>query len=245
VQPGKRSGFIRTIALAGVIGTCLAATACGGGGGDPLANTSAKTIVTDAVNNLKAASTATMKGTITESGQDMAVDLGYKNGTGCSGTVTLNGKGTLTLVVIGTTAYMKMDDAFLQAVAGSEASAAIALINGRYIEASTSDSNVSSFSSLCNLDSLSSSFAQSDADNFKKGAVTTLNGQQVVPVTDESQGGTMYVTNTSSPQVVEITSSGGNNTSGSTGTLTFDIGAPVTLTAPPSSEVIDGSSIGF
>ncbi len=242
----NRSGYVRVIAITGIAGICLAATACSSGGGDPLANTSAKTIVTEAVNNLKAASTVTMKGTIVQSGTDMTVDLGYKGSSGCTGTIALKGKGSLTLVVIGSKAYLKMDNAFLQAVAGSEAATAIAVLDGRYVEASTSDSNVSSFASLCNLTSLSSSFAQADSDTFKKGTVRTLNGQQVVPIEDDTSGGTMYVTDTSSPQVVEITSAGGSGgSSDSTGSLTFNVGAPVTLTAPPSNEVISGSTIGF
>jgi hypothetical protein len=243
VQSRNYAGYVRSIAAAGVAAACLAAAACGSGGGDPLANTPAKTIVTEAFDNLKAAPSVTMVGTITQSGTNMNVNLGYKKGTGCTGTISLGSKGTLTLVVVGSTAYLKMDDTFLKAVAGSEASAAIALIDGRYLKAATSDSNVASFANLCNLNSLVSSLNSSNSDTFTKGTVTTLNGQQVLPITDKTHGGTLYVTDTSSPQVVQISNTSGS--SGATGKLVFDVGATVNPTAPPANQTIDGSSLGF
>src|SRR5215472_16472717 len=53
-------------ALAGVCVTGMAVAACGGGG-DPLANMSAKQVLTQAENNLKAAPTFGLSGSINES----------------------------------------------------------------------------------------------------------------------------------------------------------------------------------
>jgi hypothetical protein len=74
-----------------------------------------------------------------------------------------------------------------------------------------------------------------------KGKVTTVNGQQALPLTDTSKGGTLYVTDTATPQVLQIV----NTKAGNSGKITFNVGAPVTVTAPPASQTIDGSPYGF
>ena len=47
----------------------------------------------------------------------------------------------------------------------------------------------------------------------------------------------------STPQIVRITNTTGQG--GSTGQIKFDVGKQVTLTPPPASQTIDGSSLGF
>jgi hypothetical protein len=235
VQQYKRG--VAATAVACVTG--LAVAACGGSGGDPLADMSAKQVVTKAVSNLKAAPTFGLSGRITEPGGDLTLHLDYKRGTGCKGTIAQAGKGSFTLVVIGTTAWMKADDAFWRAYAGSDASQAIALLSGRYLKGSTTNANVASLTQLCDVNTLTSQLSL--PTDVVKGKVTTLGGQQVVPLTDKAKGGTLYVTDTSSPQIVEVV----NTTAGNSGKITFTVGNPVTLTAPPASESIDGSSFGF
>lgn len=237
----KGLGHFRVIALAGAGAACLALAACSSSGGDPLAHLSGKQIVTEAVGNLKNAASFTMKGTVQQSGSDVTFNLGYKNGSGCEGTVGEGGKGSLAIVVIGTTAYIKLDDAFIKSVAGSQASAALAVLSGKYVTGSTSNSNVSSITSVCDVNSLTSAFTK--PTDISKGKITTLDGKQVVPLTDKVKGGTAYVTDTSHPELVEIKNSTGKG--GSTGVIKFDVGAPVKLTVPPSSQVINGSSFGF
>lgn len=235
----KGLGQFRVIALAGAGAACLAVAACSSGG-DPLASMSAKQIATEAVSNLKAAPSFTMTGTVLQSGTTMSLDLGFKKGSGCEGTVGLGSKGSVSIVVIGKTAYIKMDDTFIKSVAGSQASAALLLLHGRWVEGTTSNSNVSSITSSCNVNSMTSSFTPADVT---KGKVTTLAGKRVVPLTDKAKGGTAYVTDTSRPEFVEIANPTGQG--GSSGTIKFNVGAPVKLTVPPASAVINGSSIGF
>lgn len=236
----KGLGQFRVIALAGAGAACLAVAACSSGG-DPLASMSAKQIATEAVSNLKAAPSFTMTGTVLQSGTTMSLDLGFKKGSGCEGTVGLGSKGSVTIVVIGKTAYIKMDDTFIKSMAGSQASAALLLLHGRWVEGTTSNSNVSSITSACNVNSMTtSSFTPADVT---KGKVTTLAGKRVVPLTDKAKGGTAYVTDTSRPEFVEVTNPAGQ--AGSSGTIKINVGAAVKLTVPPASEVINGSSIGL
>ena len=103
----------------------------------------------------------------------------------------------------------------------------------------SSNSNVASLTGLCNVNTLTSELLQ--PTSVVKGKVVTRDGQQALPLTDTSKGGTLYVTDTATPQVLEIV----NTTAGKSGTITFDVGAPVTLTAPPASQTLDGSQFGF
>ena len=243
INPGH-TGRRAALTLAAITAASLAAAGCGGGGGsgsDPLSGMSGKQVVAKAVADLQAAKSFTMKGDVNQSGQKLGIDLGYLKGKGCSGTVSEGDKGSITLVVIGTTAWVKPSDEFLKSTAGSQASAAIALLNGRYLKGSTSDSTVASLTTVCDVNQMTSSFTQTGT--LVKGKVTTVGGQQVLPITDKTKGGTMNVTNTATPQIVSITNATG--TGGSTGQLAFNVGAPVTLTPPPASQSVDGSSLGF
>jgi hypothetical protein len=240
VVPGRRAALALTAAAA----SCLAAVGCGAGGGggaDPLAGTPAKQVVAKAVADLRAASSFTMKGSINQSGETIGIDLGYLAGKGCAGTVSEGDKGSFVLVVIGSTAWIKPSAKFLKSTAGSQASAAIALLNGRYLKGSTSDSAVASLTTVCDVNGMTSSFTQTGT--LIKDKVTTLGGQQVLPITDKTKGGTMDVTDSATPQVVQITNATGQG--GSTGQLKFDVGKQVTLTAPSASQTISGAPFGF
>ncbi len=237
------------LALTAAAAACLAVAGCGGGSSsstssapaNPLATLTAKQIVAKSVADLRAAKSFTMVGSVTESGQTESLNLGYLNGKGCAGTVTEGTQGSVAIVVIGTTAWIKPDNKFFQSTAGSQASAAIALLNGRYLKGTTSNANVKSLTSVCDVTSLTSAFTATGT--LVKGKVTTLNGQQVITVTDSAKGGTLYATNTATPQLVQIVNTKG--TGGDTGQIKFNVGAKVTLTPPPASQTVDGAAFGF
>src|SRR5579863_7683592 len=110
-------------ALAAVGASCLTVAACGasnsaaasGGSSastsasntpDPLASLSANKIATEAITNLKAASSLTIGGSLVDSGQPYTVSLGIKPGKGCDGSVGMGSRGSFKLIVIGKTAYL-------------------------------------------------------------------------------------------------------------------------------------------
>jgi hypothetical protein len=236
------------LALTAAAAACLALAGCGGGSSstssapaNPLATLTAKQIVTKSVADLRAAKSFTMVGSVTGSGQTESLNLGYLNGKGCAGTVTEGTQGSVAIVVIGTTAWIKPDNKFFESTAGSQASAAIALLNGRYLKGTTSNANVKSLTSVCDVTSLTSAFTATGT--LVKGKVTTLNGQQVITVTDSAKGGTLYATNTATPQLVQIVNTKGEG--GDTGRIKFNVGAKVTLTPPPASQTVDGAAFGF
>ena len=233
------------LVLAGACATaCLAAAGCSSSGSsngssDPLGGMSAKQVLNKAVADLKAAPSFKISGNISQTNGAYSLHLGYLRDKGCEGMVAQQGKGSIAMIVIGDKAWVKPDDMFIKSVAGSQASVVIAQIGGKYLSGSTSNSNVASLTGLCNVNTLSSQLLQ--PTSVVKGKVVTRNGQQALPLTDTSKGGTLYVTDTATPQVLEIV----NTTAGKSGTITFNVGAPVTLSAPPASQTLDGSQFGF
>ena len=251
-----RPSFVRIAAVAAVGASCLAAAACGGitassvsavhgasATPDPLASLTGYKVATEAVADLKAASSLTMVGTASQSGQSVTLDLGLKPGHGCTGTVQEGTEGTIKLVVIGTTVYFNPDTKFWKSTLGSEASTVTALVNGRYIKTSTASKGMASFASLCDLSHTMTSNALKPGEQVTKGAFTTLGGVRVLPLKASAEDNVVYVTDTSKPEIVEVFAPKG--APDGSGKLTFSVGAPVTLTAPPASQVIDGSAIGM
>lgn len=245
MRAGRRAALAMTAAAA----ACLAVAGCGGssggggggGGSDPLSGMSAKQVVAKAVSDLKSASSFTMTGQINQSGGTLDVNLGFVKGKGCAGTVSRGDKGSIAIVVIGNTAWMKPSDKFLRSTAGSQAATVIALLKGRYLKGTTSDSTVASLTTVCNVNQMSKGFTKTGP--LTKGKVTTVGGAQVLPITDKTKGGTLDVTDSATPQIVQITNNRGHG--GSTGQIKFDVGKQVTLTAPPASQTVNGSSLGF
>ena len=102
---------------------------------------------------------------------------------------------------------------------------------------------MASFASLCDLSHTMTSNALKAGESVTKGAFTTLGGVRVLPLKGSSGRNVVYVTDTSKPEIVEVFAPKG--APDGSGKLTFSIGAPVTLTAPPASQVLDGSAIGM
>lgn len=236
-----RPTCVRVAAVAAASAWCLAAVACGSGSSDPLANASAKTVATEAIANTKAASSLMISGGVTQSGTTYSINLGIKGSQGCTGTIGEGSKGSVKLITIGKTVYMAPDNTFWKANMGSEASPAAALLAGKYLKFAATDSGVSAIADMCDVSKLFDS--QTTPGNVTKEKVTTLGGVQVLPLKDSSDGSVAYVTDTGKPEIVEITAP--KNAKDGSGKITVTIGAPVTLTAPPASQVIDASKFGM
>ncbi len=136
----RMSGLRLAVAAAGAAAAGLAAAGCASGTSSgtatassgstagPLAGLSGKQVLARAVGNLKATSSFTVSGTVTQAATAITVDLGFRPGHGCKGTIAASGKGGLTMVVIGTTAWVKPSDAYWKSVAGKQAGQAIATL---------------------------------------------------------------------------------------------------------------------
>jgi hypothetical protein len=227
---------ISCLATAAQAGT----VASGSTGRDPLAGLSASKVSAEALANLKAAPSLKMAGTLYDSGAKYTLSLGIKPGRGCTGTLGTGGKGSFKLIVIGRTVYFNPDVKFWESAAGKNAAAIIKLVHGRYIKTSTSDKDMATVATVCDISNAIASVKVTGA--AAKGALTTVGGIRVLPLR-YSGGSVMDVTDTSKPEAVAI--GGPKGTATGDGTLTFSVGARVTLTAPPASQVINGSTLGI
>jgi hypothetical protein len=232
--------------------SCLALAACGSAASsagtpsattaaDPPASLSAKQVAAKVIADADAASSLTLAGSITQSSGTETVDMAVKPGKGCSGTLGAAGHGSFKLTKIGDTIYLNPDKQFWESNGGANAAQVINLVNGKYLKVSASDKTMGSLATICDMGDMFSTDGK--ADTLKKGKVTTLDGTRVLALNDASEGTVSYVTDTSKPRLLEMTApKGAKNGSGK---ITVTYGAPVTLTAPPASQVLDGAQLGL
>ena len=228
--------------------TIMSVTACGSSSSSTsaLAGLTADQIVQKSVADLKAASSVRITGKVVSSGQAIAVDL-TDAAQGCQGTIGLAAgatstssavSGTASIVEVDSTVYMKLDESFFKS-AGLPASD-FADVDGKYIKL-TSTSDLASFAQLCNPSTLAGAFAKEDT-GFVKAGIATINGQPALGFKQpkNASNGTVYVSQSATPQILRIAGPANE------GTIDFsDYNAHATITAPPASEVVDGSKFGL
>jgi hypothetical protein len=221
------------LTVGGGIGMAHAATAP-----DPLKNWSVAHIEATSIANAEAAPSLTLSGSFRQSGQAVALNLGIKKGQGCNATIAGSKTGTMKMIVIGKTVYLYLDKKFWTNAAGSSGAAIYAQINGRYLKVSSA-SLAKSLAAVCNLQG--NITESSSKITVSRGIVTTLDGVRVLQLKN-SDGSDVYVTDSSKPEIVEITATKGSNGAGA---LRLKVGARVTLAAPPASDVVNGAKYGF
>ena len=231
----------RNALVAGVIGVAMLAgtAACGGGGGGgsagPLAGLTGDQIANKTVADLKAASSVHFAGTIAESGSTYIVNM-TAGTTNCTGTLGIQGKGSFALLKTGQTIWIKPDNQFW--TSNGATSAVLQVVGGKWIQSTTSDSNLTSVSELCSPAQLADSFG-SKLNEVAKGATTTIDGQSALQLKDLKDSNSAYVTVSAAPEFLRLNG-------GSSGQLDFsDYNATVNVSAPPTSQTLQGSKIGF
>jgi hypothetical protein len=205
---------------------------------DPLKNWSVAHIEATSIANTEAASSLTLSGSFKQSGQSVALSIGIKKGQGCTATTVESKTGTMKMIVIGKTVYLYLDKKFWTSVGGANGAAIYAEINGRYMKVSSS-SLAKSLTPVCDLQG---DLTESNSKvTVTRGKVTTLDGVRVLQLKN-SDGSDVYVTDSSRPEIFEITATKGSD---GVGTLKVNVGARVTLAAPPASDVVNGAKYGF
>jgi hypothetical protein len=241
------SGRRRLVSMAatGALGACcLSAVGCGGDSAtpDPLANQPAATVMAEAVANLKAASSVTVNSAGIASGVYISGHMQVDRGKGCMGTTmvenVLSAWSSVTYVTVGKTIYFKPDDLMWEGLAGSGAATIAQKVSGRYVQDPVSDRNLGGIGN-CVVGGWYTSAA-----SFTKGQVTMLNGVRALSLKDSS-GDEVYVTDTSTPEVVQFDLAPVPGTTDPANEATYTIGAPVKLTPPSASQVVNGASIHF
>ncbi len=225
----RRSG--RALLVAAGIAAAAAVTAIlasSGGGGTPNAQQSdqAAALVASARRAIASASSVLVTGSVDSGGQVIGLRLKLVNGQGGEGTITARGA-SIQLIVVHRRGYMTTTAAGWRRLAGANGSEIAALFGGSWISLPPTGE----FSSLFKLTNQNVLFARLLTSHgiFVKGATTTLNGEQVIGVTNTATSGTLYIATAGPPYPVEITRSGPN-----AGTIRFsNENLPVRLAAPP------------
>lgn len=212
---------------AGVLAGCGSSSS-----GNGVASKSADQIVTASNAAVANAKSVHLAGSITTDGVPLTLDLSLVNGKGGSGAISEAGL-SFRLIDVGQTVYIQGSQAFWQHFGGATAAK---LIDGRWLKA-PANGQFASLATLTNMQKLMGALLLSHG-HLVKGGTSTVNGQQVVSVTDKSRGGTLYVATSGPAYPVQLKKLGGGG-----GQITFDqFNQPVTLTPPPNAVSI--SSLG-
>lgn len=218
------------ISIAG-FGTASAATA-----GDPLSGLSADQIASQAIGNLKTASTVHVTGNVTSSGQTYDLNLALVRARGCAGTMSQVGTGSFKLVVIGTEVWIKPDQQFWKKVGGANAST-LKVLSGKYLNVKAT-SEFGSLRAFCSPSELAGNFG-GNPTGLVKGSTSTISGQSALQIKKNGSPGSIYVSETAKPLLLRLSG-------GSQGTLDFsDYNSSVALVPPPASETLNGAKYGF
>jgi hypothetical protein len=211
-------------------GTASAATSS-----SPLSGLSADQIATKAVADLKAASTVHVTGDVSSSGQTYDLDLTLVRAQGCTGTMAVAGTGSFKLIAIGNQVWIKPDQQFWQKEGAT--AAVLNVVSGKYLKVKAT-SQLGSLSGFCQPSQLAGSFGR-PAAGLVKGTTTTISGQQALQIKDTGDSASILVSDTAKPQILRLSG-------GSQGTIDFSsYNSPVTLTAPPAADTLDGAKYGL
>lgn len=157
--------------------TRLASSSAGSGSASPLVSLSGKQIGDQALANLGQAQAVHVAGQVSSSGEQINLNLKLLRAHGCTGSMTLVGKGSFRLTMIGKTVWIKPDSQFWHNFGGSSA-AALKILSGKYLK-TTRTSSLGGLSQLCQPSSQAGAFQDNKkTTGLVKGPATTINGQR-------------------------------------------------------------------
>jgi hypothetical protein len=209
--------------------------------GDP----AAVKLYQQAVASLSKIDTVHVKGTGSEGGSTYALDLSIAKGKGATGTVGI-GNGTIHLVQVADAMYLQLDADTLK-VLGGAAGASVPdsmrnALKDKWLKVPTSmtgGSPLADFAQLDDLSSLAGDFAPQGALSIKDRK--QIDGKAAVGLlgigSSGSDGSVLYIEDGGDHLPLQYVPGG-------QGQFDFiDYGKPVTITAPPSSDVVDFSQL--
>lgn len=205
---------------------------------EPLAGLSNSQVATEAIADTEAADSVHITGTVPGSGKKkMNFDLTVVHGKGCKGSIAQSNS-SFQLIYLGKSFWVMPNQAFYESTGGTN-SAALSILSGKWLNVTANGSGLGSLSSMCDLNKLLGGFNFSTPGGLIKGATATINGQRSVKLKDTGDTAYMYVSDAAKPEITRIVDPG----SGEFDFTAYD--ATATITAPPSSKVLDGSKYGF
>jgi hypothetical protein len=221
--PAYRAAGIRVVvalATAGIV-TVGAGALAARAATNSITSQSPSAILAAATSAIDGVSTVHVAGSGVSNGRSLSLDLHLVAAKGGEGTVALGGL-SFQFVVIGNEGYFKSSVAFWKRYTNA---AVAQLVENRWFKAST-DGDFASFAEFGNIRELFGSLLGAHG-TLAKGQLTTVRAQRVIPITNETNGGTLYVAASGKPYPVEIANTRKH------GVIVIDnIDQPVSLIAP-------------
>jgi len=203
--------------------------------GDPLAALTADQITAKAAADLGSAPSVHLAGQGSMNGQMATMNVTLTQH-GCEWTLTYPGKGSVELIVIGSSAWMKADKQFWESEAGTSRGQVMAqLLDGRY--AKMPADKIGNMVSYCSPHDLAKQINNGDPE--VKGPLTVVDGQRALELRDTADGSVGYVSLSAHPEV--LSNRGGKG--GNTGQVTVTYNTPGTISPPPAGQVVDLSGL--
>jgi hypothetical protein len=223
-----------SIATSVAVIAALILAACGGGSNRPhengIAAKAPDQIVSGATQAIDAVHSVRVTGTVSDKSSSIKLDLHLVNGVGATGSMAENGL-SFKLISVGGSAYINGSTGFWKQFGGS---AAVRLLEGKWLRAPADAGQFSSFQSLTDVHKLLSGILAGHGA-LAKGASSTVDGQPVIELKDKSNPGmpgALYIATDGKPYPIRLTGSA----PGGQAQLDFSqFDQPVTIKAPASS----------
>ncbi|MBJ7904935.1 hypothetical protein ABZW47_17095 [Streptomyces sp. NPDC004549] len=212
---------MRRTALAAV---CLATAAAAGltgclSGADtapkgPFAGLSGGQIADRAMKTTTKATTLRMRGTVTDGGDDIKIDMALSKKGECAGTMGMGGKGSADLIKSGDTIYMKYNEAFLRDQGKGESKAdtdaVVNMMADKWTKMAATGKDAKDIAGFCDLDTVLAGAVDVNSD-ATRGKTTTIDGTPAITLheKDGKDRYTLYVATKGKPYLLRVDSSAG------------------------------------
>lgn len=211
---------------------------------EPFADLTASELLDKAEQNMRDAGAMTYELSMTEDGSSLRVKGAATTEGSCVAAMDMDGGTAQFIVPGGDDMYMKGDHDFWEQNADAATARAF---SGKWLKIPESQLDEGQLSGMCDLDSIMDGIAEGDSADgttVTRGAPTTLDGKQVIPLTQtDADGGvaTIDVSTGPTPYVVKVVERGGDDP----GSATFtDFGKHPKITVPPRSQTVDPKDFG-
>lgn len=187
----------------------------------------------------KAANSVHVKGDLVDGKDRLRLDVRLARAGG-GGSITMDGD-TVSVIVIGKTAYLRMSNSFWrkQSKSKAEANAVIALIGGRWIKTALTNKDLGDLAVFASKTGFFDGLFE-DPGTLKKTAPKTVDGVPSIGL-KSSDGGTLWVDVTTA-RPVRLDSPSKTTPESLTFTEYNQVAPPK---APPAAQVIDGKALGL
>jgi hypothetical protein len=229
------SGSPAGSARAGSTAASPAATTSAAPADNGVSALSAEQILARAKSALSAADAVHIAGSGKDADTSVKIDMRYGED-GAAGTFFIDGQ-RLDLLRVRDDVYVKGSTSFWTTFADASVGK---LLGGKYVKTSTTDARFKDLADITDLSAAAEGFLEPDG-TITKGKTSTVAGQPAIALESKgATGGTLYIATTGRPYPLSI-----EDAPSSTGSkLTFtDYGKPVTVKAPPASQVVDASTL--